>query len=280
MDGAPRGRLRVTFLDVGQGDAAIVDLPDGRAMVIDGGGQVGASSDIGARVLAPALRARRRHAVAVAALSHPHPDHFLGLPGGLARVRVGEVWDTGQGAREGLGGAYAAFLARAPIVLPATTCGARTLGGARVEVLAPCPGPRDDRGANDNSLVIRIGLGSRSILFTGDAERDAERELLAAPERLAADVLKVGHHGSRTSSSPDLLAAVRPSVAVVSTGARNRFGHPHPATLAALAARGVRVLRTDVVGSVVVETDGAWLRVRSEAGVDGAVPPIYTRDRP
>lgn len=271
--GSPHGVLRVTFLDVGQGDAALVDLPDGSAMLVDGGGLVGSPTDVGERALAPLLAARRRAHLAVVVLSHPHPDHYLGLASALARVNVDALWDTGQGRAEGTAGAYAALLetfhARgAPILGPDALCGTRTVGGATVEVLAPCPGYVADRGANDNSFVLRIHYGSRAVLFMGDAEREEERELVERLGRsggLAADVLKVGHHGSRTSSSPELLGAVKPRVAVISCGVRNRFGHPHATTLDALTSAGARVLRTDRDGSVVVTTNGEDLDVRAVA---------------
>jgi len=270
--GAPRGVLRVTFLDVGQGDSAIVDLPDGEAMVIDGGGLVGSPIDVGARVLAPELRARRRRDVGVVVLTHPHPDHFGGLATGLDAVRVGALWDTGEGRAEGTGCGYAQLLALAtargvPVLGPVALCGMHAIGGARVEVLAPCPTYSSDRGPNDNSLVLRITYGARSVLFVGDAEHDEEETLLAtARDRLRADVLKVGHHGSRTSSTPAFLEAVAPRDAVVSAGCRNRFGHPHPVTLAALDRAGARVWRTDRDGAVTVTTDGASLDVATLAG--------------
>jgi competence protein ComEC len=271
--GRPTGALRATFLDVGQGDAALVDLPGGGAILIDGGGFVGSPIDTGARVIAPTLRARRRDALDAVVLSHPHPDHFGGLATGTARLRIGALWDTGQGEREGTAGAYAALLAAAraravPIVHPDALCGARELSGARVEVLAPCPAPWPDRGANDNSLVLRLSFGRRAFLFMGDAEHEEESDLLRLPPgALRADVLKVGHHGSRTSSSPGFLAAVGATHAVVSTGVRNRFGHPHPSTLATLGAAGLRVWRTDLHGAVTAWTDGERLEVHAAAGI-------------
>jgi competence protein ComEC len=269
--GAPTGVLRATFLDVGQGDSAIVDLPDGSAIVIDGGGLVGSPIDVGLRVLAPELRRRRRGSVVAAVLTHPHPDHFGGLVTGLEAVRVGELWDTGQGEVEATGGSYQAIVDRAraravPVRRPDSLCGPHTIGGARFEVLAPCPTFSSDRGPNDNSLVMRITFGTRAILFVGDAEHEEEALLLASsPGALRADVLKVGHHGSRTSSTPGFVAAVAPSEAVVSAGRRNRFGHPSPVTLATLERAGCRVWRTDRDGAVTVTTDGRSLDVRAVA---------------
>lgn len=273
--GAPHRVLRVTSLDVGQGDSAIVDFPDGRAMLVDGGGLVGSPVDTGRAVVLPMLRARRRHRIDVAVLSHPHPDHFLGLASALPSLEVGELWDTGQGEAEGAGATYAALLdglrvRGVPIVRPASLCGApHRFGGAAVEVLAPCPGPVPLANANDNSFVLRIAFGRRAALLVGDAEHAEEASVLArAAGALHADLLKVGHHGSRTSSSPPFLAAVGATDAVVSCGVRNRFGHPHRAALDALAAAGLRVHRTDRGGSVVWETDGERVSVRRAASGD------------
>jgi competence protein ComEC len=138
----------------------------------------------------------------------------------------------------------------------------------RVDVLAPCPDFSSDRGPNDNSFVLKITYRRRSLLLVGDAEAEEESILLGSTDkadRLKADVLKVGHHGSRTSSSPAFLAAVGPKEAVISVGRRNRFGHPHPSTLEALKAAGARVWRTDIDGAVTVTTDGDSLDVRAAA---------------
>ncbi|MFO0761351.1 MAG: DNA internalization-related competence protein ComEC/Rec2 [Byssovorax sp.] len=266
--GAPEGLLRISVLDVGQGDAALIDLPDGSAMLLDGGGFIGSPVDTGKRVILPVLRARRRDSLALVVLSHPHPDHFGGLVTTLPSVNVGALWDTGQGEDQGAGPAYTALLQGArdrhvPILRPADLCGApHPIGGALIEVLAPCPGFAPDRGANDNSFVLRITHGKRSALLVGDAEHEEEDALLHRPGlTLRADFLKVGHHGSRTSTSKAFLAAVAPSFATISSGVRNRFGHPHPRTLATLEAQGVPFSRTDRGGQIVWETDGDLVRV-------------------
>lgn len=265
--GKPSGVLRATFVDIGQGDAALVDLPDGTAMMIDGGGLVGSPLDVGRRVLAPLLRARRRDHLALVVLTHPHPDHFGGLDAGLADIAVDEFWDTGQGEREEVGGAYATLLGRlraqhTRIRRPVDLCGSHVVGGARIDVLAPCPDASSDRPPNDNSFVLRLAYGKRAILFEGDAERGEEGDLVERfGSRLRADVLKVGHHGSKTSSTPAFLAAVSPAIAVVSCGVRNRYGHPFPGTLGALRSIGAKTLRTDRVGAITITTDGTTLLV-------------------
>jgi competence protein ComEC len=255
----PHGVLRATFIDVGQGDAALIDLPNGEAMLIDGGGLVGSPIDVGERAVAPVLAARRRTRLAAVILSHPHPDHFLGLVTTLGRVRASELWDTGEGAESP---AYAAVKRSVQRIRgPPELCGAHAIGGAIVEVLAPCPGPTPDADTNDNSFVIRVRYGARAFLFVGDAERAEEATLRTVDVR--ADVLKVGHHGSRTSSSPAFLARVHPAIGVISCGIRNRFGHPHPTTLEHLSEAGIRTYRTDRNGSVIVSTDGRDVQVRS-----------------
>jgi competence protein ComEC len=257
------GRLTVTALDVGQGDSTLIDLPDGRLVLIDGGGLPGSSLDLSARVLLPVLRARRRSHLDLVVLSHPHPDHFGGLLGLVEGVSVGEFWYGGQTSDADRSGPVAELVRRltargVTVRTAAELCrGTPATVGYRIEVLHPCPAPAPEASPNDNSLVLRIAFGERAALFVGDAERWAEGRLLAGhPRELGADFLKVGHHGSRSSTSPAFIARVHPEVASVSAGLGNRFGHPHPETLATLAAAHVRVLRVDQQGSVEWQTDG------------------------
>jgi competence protein ComEC len=266
--GRPTGVVRVTAIDVGQGDATLVDFPDGSAWLVDAGGVVGSPVDPGAASVVPLLRARRRERLDVVVLSHPHPDHFGGLPAVFATVPVGELWDSGQGEREGAGPVYAELLHRARargtrVLGPAELCGKpRIVGGARVELLAPCPGFVPARDANDNSLVLRVTYGTHAALLMGDAEAIEESELVRNQgEKLRASLLKVGHHGSRTSTSEALLHAVRPTWATISCGVRNRFGHPHAPVLARLAAHGVDAIRLDRSGGAIWVTDGRQVGV-------------------
>jgi beta-lactamase superfamily II metal-dependent hydrolase len=259
----PVGRLAATMLDVGQGDATLVEFPEGSRMLIDGGGFPHGIPDPGQRVLLPLLRARRVSELEVVVLSHAHADHMQGLLAVLERHRVAELWHPAGAAPENHQYAELLRLARAQgtrLLGPAELCGnPRRFGDAVVRVVGPCP-VAPGAGLNDNSLVLHVRFGARSVLFAGDAERDQEGRLLAAGAELRADVLKTGHHGSDTSTGPDFLAAVAPRWATISAGVRNRFEHPRPSTLRALEARGVAVLRTDRSGSLTVTTDGDAVR--------------------
>jgi competence protein ComEC len=268
----PRGILRATFLDVGQGDSALVDLPDGRAMLIDTGGSVFGSPDPGRAAIAPLLRARRRGRIDVVVITHPHPDHHGGLDALLDTVELGEIWDTGQGEEEAPEEPLARTLARArasgiPVRRPAELCGrVHRFGPARVEVLWPCPAFDAGLDPNDNSFVLRVAFGARSLLWTGDVERHAETALVASGRLRPVDVLKVPHHGSRTSSSEAFLAALTPQVAIVSNGRGNRFGHPHPEVLARLERAVPEVVRIDREGGVIATTDGSTLSIETWSG--------------
>ncbi|HVU52031.1 MAG TPA: ComEC/Rec2 family competence protein, partial [Polyangia bacterium] len=253
--------LRVTFLDVGQGDAAVIEAPGGAVALVDGGGAFDDAFDTGQRIVEPFLRARGIARVDLVALSHPHPDHLNGLRRVLRRFPVGALWTSGD---DGHNPEYTRLLALAhdrgvptPVPAPAALGAAwlAPLGpfvsSAAGEVIGPPPG----LSVNDASLVLRVGFAGRAVLFPGDLEADGEGELVgrgALGQPVAADVLKVPHHGSRTSSSDELVDAVHPSLAVISLGWRNRFHFPAPEVLARYAARGATVLRTDRDGAVTV----------------------------
>jgi len=261
----PRGLLRVSFVDVGQGDATLIDFPDGKLALVDTG-QGGRHPAV--RELRGLLAARRRSRIDLLVITHGHPDHFGGLQHLIEDVTIGEIWLNGQLLTEEQDATMARLvssaMARGTRVRFAPEICRRSphFGGAELEVLWPCPRYDAALGLNDNSISVRLAFGRRAFLFTGDLERDSERLLLAAGRIQRADVLKVAHHGSRTSTSPAFLAAVRPSLAVISSGAGNGYGHPSPLVLARLRDAGAKVHRTDVHGGVIVSTDGEQLEIR------------------
>jgi competence protein ComEC len=255
-------RLRVTFLDVGQGDAALVELPDGPRLLVDGGPGGARRFDVGERVLAPFLWNRPLARLDVVALSHWDVDHSGGLAAVLSRFPVGEFWESGR-APAGLPDAAVA-LARARVPRRALAAGQRVrLGSALLTVLGPGPGP--PLAANDESLVLRLDWRGLSLLLTGDLGARGEALLLERAGPLHAVALKVAHHGSRSSSGAALLDRVHPRLAVISVGARNPFRHPSPEVLARLEAAGARVYRTDRDGAVILESDGRVVRVTAWA---------------
>jgi competence protein ComEC len=253
--------LRVTFLAIGQGDAAVVELPrGGGVLVVDGGGFAG-EFDPGARVIAPFLRARKIGRIDALVLSHPELDHYGGLAYLASAFRPREFWWNGM---RGKGGRFAALeraLAAAGTRSVVLRRGMERRFGAGLAVDVVHPDEPHGLSPNDASLVLRLRYGTTAVLFTGDIGAGAERALLADAERLRSDVLKVPHHGSATSSSAAFLAAVAPRTAIISAGAGNRFGFPAPSVLARLAAAGARTWTTARHGGLRVASDGRSVSV-------------------
>jgi competence protein ComEC len=263
----PDGLLHLTVLDIGQGDAILVEAPDGTTMLIDGGPD-------------PELTLRRMGAnlpffgrrIDLLVVSHPHQDHVAGLVDVLDRHRVGAVLHAGipfaNPANDRLltDAAHGAI----PVVLARTGQRLELGEGVSATVLYPtqsdADSPLPEGDINNGSVVLLLELGGFSALLTGDAEAPVETALLARNLLGPVDVLKVGHHGSHSSTTPGLVDATRPSVAIISSGEGNEYGHPAPETLATLSRPGIAVLRTDLDGDVEVATDGATLRVRTDAG--------------
>jgi competence protein ComEC len=255
------GVLRVTFLDVGQGDAAVAELPDGRVLVVDAGGFPGSDFDTGAAIVAPYLATRKVAHVDALVMTHAHPDHSGGLPSLVRRYRPGEFWWTGWVGRGDAWARLEESLAERAVPQRILRTGAHVTGwGGILEVLHP-PENWPAAGLNDTSLTLRLTYGAVRVLLTGDVEAAGESRMLAASGALPATVLKVPHHGSRTSSTPGFVQAVAPRVAVISVGADNRYRLPSPEVEARYRARGTCLLRTDWCGAVTIVSDGRRLDV-------------------
>ncbi len=252
------GALEMHMLDVGQGDAIALRTPGGRWILVDAGRRWD-GGDAGRRTVVPYIR-RRGGQVSAFVMSHAHDDHVGGAASVAGALHPLAWWDpafvtTSGGYRAAL----ATVLQQGIVWRRAHPGDGFEIDGVTVRVLAPDSAwTAAQHDANETSVVLRVEFGSVSFLLTGDAEAAEEDWMLSnsAPEELRADVLKVGHHGSKTSSTPAFLDAVSPQLALVSVGRDNRYGHPAAQTLASFAARDVPVVRTDQDGTIVVSTDG------------------------
>ena len=268
----PDGRLHVTVLDVGQGDAILLQGPSGGRMLID----TGPDPDRLLMLLDQRIPVWDRR-LDVVVLTHPHEDHVAGLALLLTRYKVGEVVEDGMLGPGPSDAAYRAELAAQGRTTRVVAAGDRLwLDGARLDVDWPLPGnvPRNPPGSgkdiNDASVVLELHFGARDMLLPGDAEEEIDPQLLAAglAQRLGPqlDVLKVAHHGSRTATTQALLDALHPRIALISVGADNDYGHPAPATIARLQGSGAQVFRTDLDGSIEISTNGTDLLARTDKG--------------
>lgn len=244
---AQAGTLTVTWLDVGQGDAAVIQC-GGQSMLIDGG-KPEKSSYIYAWL--------QQHSLSyldVIVATHVDADHIGGLSGALNYASVGTAYCPETTGTTETFQSFVKYLAQRGKQITVPTAGETyALGGAQVQILGPLHCAED---SNDNSIVLKVSFGATSFLFTGDAERAEEQDLLNAGVNLQSTVLKVGHHGSDTSTSYPFLRAVAPQYAVISVGAGNSYGHPTEAVLSRLRDAGVTTFRTDLQGEITAVSDG------------------------
>ncbi len=255
--------LRVTFLDVGQGDAIFLEFPDGKTMLVDGGPRT-PSFDAGERIILPFLRFKEISRIDYLIVTHPHSDHIGGIPFIIRNLRVGEIADAGSRDPSALSREFSSLVdslgiphtkLRAGINYPLS----RDL---RCYVIHPAPQFLEDNNLNNQSVALKVVYGGTSMLLAGDAEKEAEGSIVHYYRTfLGTNLLKVAHHGSNTSSTEEFLRAAQPEIAVISVGVRNRFHHPSPEILRRLETFNSSFIRTDRSGAVVFESDGrVWRR--------------------
>ena len=271
----PHGALLVEAIDVGQGDSLLLISPEGKTMLVDGGGfgggprQIAPDFDIGEEVVSPVLWSRGIRRLDVVALSHAHSDHMGGLPAVLRNFRPKELW-VGDNPPVPAYNALIQETRELGISVRSLRAGDTTmLGSARVKVLAPFADYRPGaEPANNDSLVLKVAVGDSAVLLEGDAEEPIERAMLNE-QGLASTLLKIGHHGSDTSTKPEFLTRVAPRWAVISCGLRNHYGHPREEVLGALQAAHVRTFSTDIHGATCFELSGSSVKADAFCGLPG-----------
>lgn len=258
--------LRVIFLDVGQGDSSLIITPEQKTILIDGGPNDKVLSGLGK------FLPLRQKKIDVMILTHPHSDHLDGLVDVLGRYEVGEIYYTGVLHTTGTFLEWLKIIKEKNIKMNIVKEKSKTeVGGVTVEFLYPdrdlsVLAPTDFTAArlkdlkldnlNNTSLALKLIFGRTQFLFMGDAEVPVEKYLLSEDADLRADVLKVGHHGSNSSTGEELLKKISPQYAVISAGKDNDFGHPHLRTMRRLERFGVQILRTDESGNIEMKSDG------------------------
>ena len=257
--------LRVSFLDVGQGDAAVVEFPGSHVMVIDAGGFTSQTFDSGRAIVAPFLWQRKIGRIDTLVLSHPNLDHYGGLEFLAEHFGVTAFWFNGEERPDSRRFGRLMATLQENDIQTHTLCRDtpnQEIGGVQIQILHPSCG-QTGLDTNDASLVLRLSHGEVDILFSGDVEAAGERILLVTPTQLESEILKVPHHGSRSSSTQPFLEAVSPQVAIASLGYRNRFRFPAPEVVDRYERRGTALLRTDQAGTVTVRSDGKSYRVET-----------------
>ena len=263
------GRLRLTMFDVGQGDATLVELPDSSRVLVDAGGTPfgGSTFDIGSRVLTPALWARGIRRLDALVITHGDPDHIGGAPAVLDDFAPARIWEGVPVLRHRpLQDVLEHARAAGTRVERRQAGDAWHAGAARVRVLhPPVPDWERPRVRNDDSIVLEIVYGDVAVLLLGDVGAGIERAIYPQLTPARHRILKVGHHGSRTSTSQELLDHWRPDIVVISCGRGKTFGHPAPVVLRRLESIGARIYRTDLDGQITIDSDGREVSVRTYA---------------
>ncbi len=257
-------KLKIIHFDVDQGDATLIQYPNGPRILIDGG-KTSPDFDCGARILMPYLRQQGLHYLDYVIMTHPHNDHIGGLLYILKNFKIGQIWDNGLPYESPLYATYRHLIDSLKIPHHVVRAGEviQPVAASEIWVVASgdlaTPADTTDSEVNNNSVVIRLKYGAHTFLFCADAEQEVESGLSRFGPLLRSQVMKIGHHGSQTSSTVAFLDQIQPQIGVISVGARNQFRHPSPQVIWRLREKKVQILRTDYSGAIVFESDGSQL---------------------
>jgi len=263
--------LRLTFIDVGHGDSILIEFPKGKKMLMDGGGLHEDRFDIGKRVIAPLLWKKKIRRIDTLILTHPDPDHLKGLIFIASQFSIGRFWDNGYQTESESYLQLKKILGEREIKTQSLDeeTPPQMISGVEISVLNPSAlkttqrKVQNLRDLNNSSLVMKFRFRDISVLLTGDIEKEAEERMLRKGYSLRADILKIPHHGSSSSSSPPFLERIKPAYAILSVGERNIGRLPHPEVLKRYLQLGSKILRTDKHGAITVTTDGENIKVKT-----------------
>lgn len=257
-----QGTLKVVFLDVGQGDSIMIQAPNGQTMLVDGGRSI----EMADRVILPQLRAWGAQQVDVLVVTHPDADHISGLVGVLEKFPVALVALTGDQHATQIYERLLLDIRDKNVKALQVRTGTKIPfdPAVKLEVLGPDDALVNQDNTNDGSIVIKLTYGQTSFLLTGDAEFAENLSILRRGADVSSTVLKLGHHGSSTSTDENWLRAVQPQLGIISAGKDNPFGHPHAEVIRALNNLGIPYIRTDEHGTITATSDGSQLHVTSQ----------------
>jgi competence protein ComEC len=266
--------LRLTFIDVGQGDSILIEFPKGKKMLIDGGGLHEDRFDVGKNVIAPFLWWKKIRRIDTMVLTHPDPDHLKGLTFIASQFSIGQFWDNGCQTESEFHLQLKKILMDKKIKTQSLNerTPAQIINGVEISFVNPPAWDSARRNVqnlsnlNNASLVMRLRFKNISVLLTGDIEEEAEGRLLMKEDVLRSDILKIPHHGSSSSSSPPFLQRVKPAYAILSVGERNIGKLPHPEVLKRYSRLGTRLYRTDKNGAITLVTDGEKIEIKPSSG--------------
>lgn len=247
--------LKVVFFDIGQGDSIFIETSQKHQILIDGGPSSKVAEKLGKEM--PFWD----KTIDLVILTHPDYDHFRGLLDVLDNYKVQNIMWTGELSEGKTFEAWLLKLQKEGAKITLTKAGAKVIaGGSKIDVLYPLELPEHDLANNNKtSIIAKLSFEDTKFLFTGDADKQAEQEIIFQGQDISSNVLKVSHHGSRSATSPEFLANVKPEIAVISVGKNNAYGHPHQEVLSNLLEFGIKVLRTDQMGDVKILSDGVRL---------------------